>query len=300
MRLDVGLARSALTALGTRLGLDLEAVAWGIHDIVNENMAGAARTHIAEKGLDAREFTMVATGGAGPVHGVDVARRLRIRRVLCPVASGVGSCLGFLAAPARSDRSWSRVEALERFDRAGFEQHLESVRAGITADLAACGIEATAIVWRLSAEVRYRGQGNTVEVLISSPELNPIPEAEIARRFEAEYVRLYRKAVPGGVPEVVTWRLSGGSAETIRRYHLGAPERPAGGDAQSGERRMFLPGPRQFQTVPVYERSALDTGTRLTAPLVIAEPESTLVVAHPGTVNVLDSGTVEVLLEESA
>ncbi|MFT5449517.1 MAG: N-methylhydantoinase A [Gammaproteobacteria bacterium] len=93
MQLDETRARAALAEAGRTLSLDVEATAWGIHDIVNENMASAARTHIAEKGLDARQFTLVATGGAGPLHAVDFARRLRIHRVLCPIASGVGSCL---------------------------------------------------------------------------------------------------------------------------------------------------------------------------------------------------------------
>ncbi len=75
-------------------------------------MASAARIHIAENGLDPRDFTMVATGGAGPVHAVEVARKLRIPRVLIPIAAGAGSCLGMLAAPARIDRAWSNPQLL--------------------------------------------------------------------------------------------------------------------------------------------------------------------------------------------
>jgi len=247
---------------------------------------------------------MVATGGAGPVHAVDVARRLRIRRVLCPIASGVGSCLGFLAAPARSDRSWSRVEPLDQLDEARFGQSLSAARLGIIDDLAACGLQPEQIEWRLSAEVRYAGQGNTVEILISAPALTPVGAGEILVRFESEYVRLYRKTVPGGIPELVTWRLSGGSAEEVKRYRLagGASPEPesAAGERPHMERQMYLPGEKAYRSVPVYRREALAPGTRLRAPLVIAEPESTLVVAHPGEVAVLSSGTVEVLLEDEA
>ena len=157
MRLDVEAARAALARMGDRLGLGVEETAWGIHDIVNENMAGAARTHIAEQGLDARQFTMVATGGAGPVHGVDVARRLRIGEVMSPIASGVGSCLGFLAAPARSDRSWSRVERLAELDATDLEQRIAAAQQTIIAELAETGLPATEIRWRLAAEIRYHG-----------------------------------------------------------------------------------------------------------------------------------------------
>ena len=91
-------------------------MAWGICNIVNENMAAAARIHIAEKGHDPRSFTMVATGGAGPVHVVEVARKLQIPRVLATIAAGAGSCLGLLAAPARVDRSWSNPTLVEDID----------------------------------------------------------------------------------------------------------------------------------------------------------------------------------------
>ena len=113
MKLDLEQARRALAALGADLNMTAEATAFGIHNLVNENMAGAARVHVAEKGLDPRRFTLVATGGAGPVHAVEVAHKLGIGRILCTVAAGAGSCIGLLAAPARVDRSWSKVQRLD-------------------------------------------------------------------------------------------------------------------------------------------------------------------------------------------
>ena len=303
MRLDVELARAALARAGEPVGLNVEDTAWGIHDIVNENMAGAARTHIAEKGLDARDFTLVATGGAGPVHAVDVARRLRISRILCPIASGVGSCLGFLAAPARSDRSWSKVEILADLDTSDFDLRLSQARRDIVVDLAACGLAEHQIQWRLSVAARYAGQGNAVEVLVSTPDLTALDADGIAARFEAEYVRLYRKTVPGGVPELVTWRVSGSSPESIKRYHLAGEGQTATAtdDAHERvERRVFLAGERRYAQVPVYARHAIAPGTELKAPLILTEPESTLVVAYAGQVRILETGTVEVTLDEYA
>ncbi len=296
MQLDVSLAREALGRAGARVGLDVEAVAWGVHDIVNENMAAAARTHIAEKGFDARDFTLVATGGAGPVHAVDVARRLRIRRVLCPIASGVGSCLGFLAAPARSDRSWSKVEPLATIDDDDFRERLGVAQSSIEADLAACGLDAHEIVWRLSAEIRYVGQGNTVEVLVSGPALEAPSATALTGLFEDEYARLYHKTVPGGVPEAVTWRVSGGSRSEVKHFRLAAP--PAAVD-EGARRVLYRPDLRRYEDAPVYERYAQRPGRTLRAPLVMVEPESTLVVPYPATVTVLESGTIEVVLEEA-
>ncbi|MEM7407917.1 MAG: hydantoinase/oxoprolinase family protein [Pseudomonadota bacterium] len=293
MHLDTEKARAALGKAGALLGLDVDATAWGIHDIVNENMASAARTHIAEKGLDARDFTLVATGGAGPVHAVDVARRLRIRKILCPIASGVGSCLGFLSAPARADRSWSKVEPLHTMDLADFGKRIEAAAASARADLTDCGLAEDDIRWRLTAEVRYGGQGNTVAATVSESAPGTVDPAAVLAAFEAEYLRLYRKLIEGGVPEVVTWRLSGASDANVMRFELAN----AAPDARPVEREIYLPATRSRAPVPVYQRYALKPGTEVAAPAVLVEPESTLVVAYPGTVTVLDSGTVQVDLE---
>jgi len=167
--------------VGGSLGLNAEQAAWGIHDIVNEKMAAAARTHIAEKGLDARRFVMVTTGGAGPVHAVDVARRLRIREVLCPIASGVGSCLGFLAAPARADRSWSKVERLAGLSFAELRARATEARGAIADELRLCGLEAKDILWSWSAEMRYAGQGNSIKVALGA-DLKGLDAAVLGQR----------------------------------------------------------------------------------------------------------------------
>jgi len=304
MHLDVERARQAVRAAGERLGLDPVRSAWGIHDIVNENMASAARTHIAEKGFDARDFTLVATGGAGPVHAVDVARRLRISRVLCPIASGVGSCLGFLAAPARADRTWSKIEAVAELDLGALSDRLARACEEIGRDLEQCGLPPEAVVWWLSAEIRYLGQGDTLEVGIlqgPSPETVRLDRGVLIERFEQEYERLYRKTVPGGTPEVVTWRVSGASASATVHFRLAeAGQEPAvPAPAEGRRRRIYRPDTGGFEEVPVHERYALPAGVELASPLVLTEPESTLVVAYPGRVRVLESGTVEVVIGES-
>ncbi|MCE2519251.1 MAG: hydantoinase/oxoprolinase family protein [Alphaproteobacteria bacterium] len=291
MKLDVGRAYHVLTDTGKAIGLDTIATAWGIHDIVNENMAAAARTHIAEKGHDARRFAMIATGGAGPVHAVDVARRLRIRRIVCPVASGVGSCLGFLAAPARSDRSWSKVEPLLDVDMDAVALRLDDARVSAGAELASAGIDSCTVEWRATAEVRYVGQGNTVDVPIDA---KPERSAVLAG-FEAAYNKTFGRLVPGGVPEVVTWRLVGTSPMLPRSFALDAAEP---GDVMGSSRAIYLPASKGFGEVPVYDRYTLSAGTSLEGPLVMVEPESTLVVAYPADVAVLEDGSVEVVLTE--
>ena len=291
MTLDIDRARQALASLAEQLNMDTEAVAWGIHDVVNENMAAAARTHIAEQGLDARKFAMVATGGAGPVHAVDVARRLGITRILVPVASGVGSCLGFIAAPARADRSWSRVELLEAIDAPHFTHEFDAATESITSDLASCGVDLNAIEWRFSAEIRYVGQGNTVEVeLPKATATQALESATLTDAFETVYKSLYHKTVPGGVPEVVTWRLSGRSPYALKHFTQQASATAANEVVEM--RELYLTDARRYDTVQVYSRAKLKPGQQLQAQLVVTEPESTLIVARNGTVTVAESGTL--------
>ncbi|GAB5468340.1 MAG: hydantoinase/oxoprolinase family protein [Rhodospirillales bacterium] len=293
MQLDVALARQALESLGGEVGLDAVQTAWGVHNIVNETMASAARTHIAEKGLDARAFVMVATGGAGPVHAVDVARRLRIGRILCPVASGVGSCLGFLAAPARADRAWSRVELLADLEEAFRQERTAQALREIAAELEDGGVTADRIVWQAEAEIRYRGQGARVRVPFD-PRESPAPAA-LAEAFLEAYAADFGRVVPGGQPEVVTWRIWGTAGGGTRHFRLGAvPTVPAG---ETSERPIYLPGPGTFAKVPVYRRESLAPGSALRGPCVVCEAESTLVVSHPAEVAVLEDGTIEVRLE---
>jgi N-methylhydantoinase A len=291
MALDVTQAEKALASLGERLGLTSVETALGIHEVVGENMAAAARTHIAEKGLDARTFAMVATGGAGPVHAVDVAVRLGIRTVFCPIASGVGSCLGFLSAPARADRSWTNVERVADIDTVDLSDRIEGARRSLAAELKTCGLDAEVAIWELSAEVRYLGQGAQVEVRIPVDGLDP---GALIALFEAEYAALFGHPVPGGVPEVVTWRLVGRSEPAIKNFDLAAARTSAHSATPMGTRALRLPSTGGFERVPVYDRYALPVGTRLNAPLIIQEPESTLVVGYHGDVSVTEALSIRV------
>jgi N-methylhydantoinase A len=145
--------------------------------------------------------------------------------------------------------------------------------------------------------MRYMGQGNSIKVDLGA-DLGRLDAASAGGKFEAEYVRLYGRAVPGGIPEAITWRLIGESARTTRRYSL-ARHAAVGAVPPAGKRRMFLPATKAFATVPTYDRYTLPGGTTLTGPLILTEPESTLVVSYPAKVTVLESGTVRVKLESS-
>ena len=122
-------ASAAMQRLADELGIKRDGAVCGISDLVNETMAAAARIHIAERGCDPRTLCMIATGGAGPVHAIDVARKLRIGRVLVPLGAGAGSCFGMLSAPARVDRAWSRPQLLDDVDWRQTSERLATLKA---------------------------------------------------------------------------------------------------------------------------------------------------------------------------
>jgi N-methylhydantoinase A len=296
MQLRKDLAMAGMQRLADRLGMAALQVAWGIHDMVNENMASAARIHIAEKGHDPRDFTFVATGGAGPVHAAEVARKLHIPRLLASIAAGAGSCLGMLAAPARADRSWSQPALLREIDWADVNGRLAALRADAVAELEASGASREDLSWTIGAEMRYYGQGDNVPVALDWCEFSADAGDVMRDVFETRYRELYGHLVPGAVAQVLTWRLTGRSVVGPRSFNWGGAR--TGGDAAPRRREIYLPLQRGFGAVNVYERYALPPGTRLQGPLVLEERESTLVVPVAADVEILPDLTVSVILKE--
>lgn len=296
MSLRMDLMEQALQTLAGKLNMEPTEVAWGIHDMVNENMASAARIHIAEKGHDPRDFTMVATGGAGPVHAVEVARKLRIPRVLATIAAGAGSCLGMLAAPARADRSWSQPTLLSDVDWQEVSDRLATLREEAQKELTDAGAQVQDIEWLIGAEMRYYGQGDNVPITIPYGGLLEDGHDRILRAFEDQYIALSGHLVPGALPQVLTWRLTGRSHTTARSFQWGTAQ--SGAQAHRGQREIYLPLKGGFGAVDIYERYALPAGTRLQGPLILEERESTIVVPVAADVEILSDLTVSIILKE--
>jgi N-methylhydantoinase A len=296
MRLRKDLAMQGMQRLADTLGMAPLDVAWGIHDMVNENMASAARIHIAEKGHDPRDFTFVATGGAGPVHAAEVARKLRIPRLLASIAAGAGSCLGMLAAPARADRSWSQPALLKEIDWNDINDRLRRLRGQAEAELQAAGARPEALQWTIGAEMRYYGQGDNVPVSMPWQDFLEDAGEHVRSVFERRYQSLYGHLVTGARPQVLTWRLTGRSASSARTFNWGGGR--GGGSAATRPREIYLPLQRAFGVADVHDRYSLSPGTRLQGPLVLEERESTLVVPVRAEVDILPDLTVSVTLKE--
>ncbi|MEI2416466.1 hydantoinase/oxoprolinase family protein [Orrella sp. JC864] len=296
MRLRKDLALAGVQRLASALDMAPMQVAWGIHDMVNENMASAARIHIAEKGHDPRGFTFVATGGAGPVHAVEVARKLRIPRLLASIAAGAGSCLGMLAAPARADRAWSQPALLEEIRWQEVNERLAALHGQIAGELRSAGADEQALEWNIGVEMRYDGQGDSVSVALPWQVFGEDADAAVRGAFESRYRELYGRLVPGARVQALTWRLTGRSRDSVRSFRWSGRQ---GAAAEPKARRdIYLPLRQAFGTVDVYERYALPPGTRLQGPLVLEERESTLVVPVRADVQVLADLTVSVEIKE--
>jgi N-methylhydantoinase A len=295
MKLDVPAAEQAMARLAAELRVKPVEAAWGICNIVNENMASAARIHIAENGLDPREFTMVATGGAGPLHAVEVARKLHIPRVLIPIAAGAGSCLGMLAAPQRVDRAWSNPQLLADTDWKQVAQNFAILRREGEIELAAAG--AKSVEWRIGAEMRYYGQGAEIPVSIPFEEFGTTTSKLLLDTFEAQYQRLYGRLVPNAAPQVITWRLVGRAPTDGHHFEWGdnrASTRPAA----PASRKIYLPLKGNYAEVKVYDRYSLAPGAQLQGPLILEERESTIVVALTSEVTIRPDLTVSITIKE--
>jgi N-methylhydantoinase A len=297
MRLDAAAASAALTGLGDRLGLAPLTCAKGIFNVVNEAMAGAARVHIAEKAQDPRRFTLVATGGAGPVHAVEIARKLKVPRVLFPIAAGTGSCLGFLAAPARVDRSWSKPTRLEQINWAETDAALTELRRDAEADLQAALPGAVDVEWQLLVDMRYVGQGANLTVTFPFRSVDPGFSPELEDAFRRKYEDSYGGVLRSGTPETITWRVVGATRQEVRRFSWPVRSATAGDVRPKARRPIFCTQVDMLAEVPVYERYALRAGTRLQGPLILEEEESTIVVPIEAVIDVLEDLSILVHLE---
>ncbi len=290
MALDLNAARQAIDQRVARpLGLSIEQAAWGIHQIVNESMAGAARVHALERGQDPRGLPVFAFGGAGPVHGQRVAAALGAPALIMPFGAGVLSAAGFLAAPLAFDFVRSAPGRLDTLDWARANMLLAEMQAEGRALLADAGVPAEQVRYERMAEMRYVGQGHEISVALPDAPLGPAHRPVLQAAFEAEYVRLYGRLGPPVPLELITWRVvASGPAPTLRLVVSGG----GGGNAaaaRKGVRPAYFPELGGMATTPVYDRYALGPGAELAGPAIVEERESTLVVG-PGARCRVDDG----------
>jgi 5-oxoprolinase (ATP-hydrolysing)/N-methylhydantoinase A len=299
MTLDKAASEASLAALGAKLGLSAIEAAWGVHAVVSESMASAARVHMIEKGRDPRRYAMVGFGGAGPAHACRVARILGMPEVIVPAACGAASALGFLAAPLSAERMRSLPMLLDpsRFDPSQAQAALRSLEEDACAALMAAGVPRAQIRIRRSADMRLLGQMHEIDVPLPDGELSRESLAEISRRFDKVYEERYTHTYAGAVIEAITWRVTAeGPAPQldIREASEGSNQRPAG----KGSRPAFFED--RFVDTPVYDRYALRPGDTVAGPAIIEEREATTIVPPGDSVRVDDSLSLRIRIAAPA
>ena len=284
MKLDKAAAEQAISqAVAKPLGVDTMRAAYGIHDIVSEDIARAFRIHASERAFDYRAASMVAFGGSGPLHAMAVARKLKIPKVVFPVAAGVMSALGLLVSPLAFEVARSRRIHLADLDAADFEATFAALEAEATAILRQAGVanEDMRIVRRL--DMRYQGQGHEIEVqLPEGAAAGPI-FAGVEDLFGETYKSVYTLRLDEPA-EIINWKLEaiGPPASLGESYRL---EGGGGVDAaQKGTRRAYHPTKREVTDWPVYDRYALRPGMEIQGPALIEERESTCVIGPDDSV----------------
>ncbi len=287
MKLDRAGALAAFAALGDNLKVDAEAAARGVFEVVCENMAGAARAHATDRGMDWRGLPLLAFGGAGPVHACRVAELLECRQLVFPPMASVLSAFGTLVSPVRLDLVRSALAPLSALDWREARALIAAMRAEGEAALAEAGVQRSDATFTLAVDGRYRGQQNEVTAELPEDALAEGDSTALRAAFENAYEALYGIRLPEVEVEVVTWRLA------ARGPLPAASPPPAPGGAPAGPRTHRRIGLEPYGTAwPVYDRAALAVGQRLAGPAIIEERETTLVILRGWTATVHSTGAI--------
>ncbi|CAN7661511.1 MULTISPECIES: hydantoinase/oxoprolinase family protein [unclassified Variovorax] len=277
--LDRAAAEAAMAGLAKELDITPERCAWGIHDMVNESMAEAASMQATDSGVDPRALPLIAFGGAGPVHAYGVARKLGIRKVICPLGAGVTSAIGLLGAPVAADLSTSLPMRLSAWDPKAVDALKAALQAQGREVVLASQVPADRIGFSYTVDMRHVGQG--YEISVALPELDPADPAflnELLARFHANYVALYGRAVAGTDAEVITWRIrASGPKHEVSLAGLRG-EAGAVRDPRKGTRPVFFSELGKYALTPVYDQYALLPGVPVEGPAIIEQRESTVVM----------------------
>jgi N-methylhydantoinase A len=273
------------------LGMAVEEGARGIAEIVDETMASAARVHAVENGKDTAGRTLIAFGGAAPLHAARLAQKLGIRRVVIPVDAGVGSAHGFLDAPIAYEVVRTNLMRLDGLDTATVETLFAEMREEAEA-VVRLGYREGELAEHRVAFMRYRGQGHEIAVSLDD-RVDPVT---LRAAFEETYAQLFGRIIPKLEVEAVTWTLA-----LSQPYALPAanPPPPFSTEAEPvGERWMIESASGDTVRAPVFERAALTVGARITGPAALMEAGTTTIVPTGFTAIVAVGG--EIVMEGGA
>lgn len=267
------------TALRTHIGeiLDMDAVeaAFGVAEVVDENMANAARVHAVENGEDLSEYTMIAFGGAAPLHAGRLCEKLGVERVLVPPGAGVGSAIGFLRAPFSFEANRSVYMKLSDFDANRIKTLLADLQAEATGFVRTCDA-VSPILSQFKVYMRYTGQGWEIPIDLTQDQALTPDAATFEARFTEDYTKLFGRAVDGMDIEITVWSVNATTPpEQVDRESETTSTTKA---AVTGQRQVFDAASTTFHATDIVDRGAMQTGDGAAGPVAIVEDETTIIV----------------------
>jgi N-methylhydantoinase A len=290
MKLDLEGARKAIEQqIAEPLGVPYIQAVWGIHDLINETMAAAAKTHIAEKGGNPNVVTVAAFGGAGPVHAYGLAKKLGSPKLIVPPNAGVGSALGFFTAPRAFDLVRSHKVSLEDADFADIEDIFRELETEGARTLQKSG-STDDIRYERSVDMRFVGQGSETNVAIPEADFTGVKTETVRERFDAVYKKLYGRTYPDSPVEFINFKVRAKLPERLLK--LPKIDKGSGSlkDAVKGQRNAFSGIAGDFIPYTVYDRYKLFPGAGFQGPAIIEERESTMIVGEDASASVDDYG----------
>ena len=291
IRLDTEASHAALArVLGDPLDMDAMEAAFGLAEVVDENMANAARVHAVENGEDLTGYTMIAFGGAAPLHAGRLCEKLGIDRLLVPPGAGVGSAIGFLRAPFSFEANRSVYITLSDFDPVRITDLLGDLQSEATGFVRTCDADSP-INCEFKVYMRYTGQGWEIPVTLSEAQATTPDAATFLSLFEADYTRLFGRTVAGLDVEITVWSVNATTPPSPVEP-LGAAGR-GGTIIGTGTRAVFDPALAQVVDAAVVARTGLMDGATIDGPAVLTEDETTIIVPASRTATHLPDGCID-------
>jgi N-methylhydantoinase A len=274
--LDEAAAKSALQKhIGSRLGLKEFWPAAGVTEIVEENMANAARVHAIERGHDIASCTMIAFGGGAPLHACRLAEKVGVDTIIVPKGAGVGSAIGFLRAPVAYEITKSAVISLEDFNAGRVNKLLASMTADARA-VVAPALGKTKPTLHVIADCRYVGQGHEIRVSVPVKKLVTADGARLKAEFERLYEQVYGLRIPNQEAEAITWSVTVSSTAAKPKRAAKAAKKAA--PKPRSKRTIYDPALGKQVSAPVYWRFDMKPGAAIKGPAIIAEDETSTIV----------------------
>lgn len=268
-------AEALMTHLGAPLEMEALEAAWGLAEVVDENMANAARVHAVENGEDLSSYTMIAFGGAAPLHAGRLCEKLGIGRCLIPVGAGVGSAIGFLRAPFSFEATRSVFMQISRFDAPLVGQIFQDLAAEARGFVRSCDALAE-IRADHKVYMRYAGQGWEIPIALTADQAAHPDAATLLTLFQAEYAKLFGRTVDGMEAEVTVWSVNAFTPPPVVVPVV--PARPTAAIAPDEQRPLFDPGLGRLTTAAVAARADFHPGAHIQGPAIVTEDETTIIL----------------------